>query len=76
MTAAAKPSPADRLTEIRTAREQVAELRPVIERIAYCMDGADDPEVSVRAFWSKPNERKHLLLDDQARMRAPPRSAR
>jgi hypothetical protein len=43
--------------------------KDVAERIR---DGADDPGVSVRAFWSKPNERKHLLLDETVRLRIPP----
>ncbi len=39
---------------------------------ARIVDGEDDPQVSVKAFWSKPNERKHVFLDKALRMRAPP----
>ena len=39
---------------------------------ARVVDGEDDPQVSVKAFWSKPNERRHVFLDKQLRMRAPP----
>jgi hypothetical protein len=39
---------------------------------ARVVDGEDDPQVSVKAVWSKPNERRHVFLDKQLRMRAPP----
>ncbi len=42
------------------------------EVAARILDGDDDPQVSVKAFWDKPNERKHVFLDKQLRMRAPP----
>lgn len=73
-----RPSgPATKLEKVKvdkfffgTATEKPAVSdKDVAERIR---DGADDPEVSVRAFWSKPNERKHLLLDEKVRLRIPP----
>jgi hypothetical protein len=35
-------------------------------------DGADDPKASVKAFWSKPSERRHVFVSHALRVRAPP----
>jgi hypothetical protein len=35
-------------------------------------DGEDDPKLSVKATWTKPNERRHLFIDKALRMRLPP----
>jgi hypothetical protein len=36
------------------------------------VDGADDPQVSVKAFVQNPQERPHVFLDPHLRPRAPP----
>ena len=35
-------------------------------------DGADDPSVSVKAFWTNPADRPHHFIDPKLRLRRPP----
>ena len=54
----------------RGAGKALKDKKQIAERIK---DGADNERVSVKATWTKPNKRKHLLVNyDTLRTRVPP----